>query len=52
MKRLALLIPIAALILAFFALDLDQYLTLDAFHAGGETFDAWYAQHPLLVIAV
>jgi len=50
MKRLALLIPIAALILAFFALDLDRYLTLDAFRAGGETFDAWYTQHPWLVV--
>jgi uncharacterized membrane protein YdjX (TVP38/TMEM64 family) len=50
MKRLALLIPIAALILAFFALDLDRYLTLEAFHAGGETFEGWYAQHPWLVI--
>jgi len=50
MKRLALLIPLAALILAVFALDLDRYLTLDAFHAGGETFDAWYAQNPWLVV--
>jgi uncharacterized membrane protein YdjX (TVP38/TMEM64 family) len=50
MKRLALLIPLAALILAVFALDLDRYLTLDAFHAGGETFDAWYTQNPWLVV--
>ena len=50
MKRLALLIPVAALILAFFALDLDRYLTLDAFRAGGETFDGWYTQHPWLVV--
>jgi len=50
MKRLALLIPLAALILAVFALDLDRYLTLDAFHAGGETFDALYAQNPWLVV--
>jgi uncharacterized membrane protein YdjX (TVP38/TMEM64 family) len=50
MKRLALLIPIAALILAFFALDLDRYLTLDTFQAGGETFDGWYTQHPWLVV--
>lgn len=50
MKRLALLTPLAALILAFFALDLDRYLTLDAFHAGGETFDAWYAEDPWLVV--
>jgi uncharacterized membrane protein YdjX (TVP38/TMEM64 family) len=50
MKRLALLTPLAALILAFFALGLDRYLTLDAFHAGGETFDAWYAEDPWLVV--
>jgi uncharacterized membrane protein YdjX (TVP38/TMEM64 family) len=50
MKRLTLLMPVAALILAFFALDLDQYLTLDAFHAGGETFEGWYAEHPWLVV--
>lgn len=51
MKRLALLIPIAALILAFFAFGLHHHLTLEAFHAGGETFDAWYAEHPVLVVA-
>ncbi len=51
MKRLALLIPIAALILAFFAFGLHHHLTLEAFHAGGETFDVWYAQHPVLVVA-
>jgi len=50
MKRLALLIPITILILAFFALDLNRHLTLDAFRAGGETFDAWYTQHPWMVV--
>jgi uncharacterized membrane protein YdjX (TVP38/TMEM64 family) len=52
MKRLALLSLIAALPLAFFGLGLHQHLTLDTFHAGGETFDVWYAQHPWLVITV
>jgi len=52
MKRLALLILIAALSLAFFALGLHQHPKLDTFHAGGETFDVWYAQHPWLVITV
>jgi uncharacterized membrane protein YdjX (TVP38/TMEM64 family) len=51
MKRLVLLIPIVALILAFFAFDLHHHLTLEAFHAGGETFDLWYAEHPVLVVA-
>jgi len=49
MKRLALLIPIVALIVAFFSLGLDQHLTLDAFHDSHETFKAWYGQHPWLV---
>jgi hypothetical protein len=47
MKRLALLILIAALSLAFFALGLHQHPTLDTFHAGDETFDVWYAQASL-----
>ena len=50
MKRLALLIPLAALILAFFALGLHHHLTLDAFHASHDHFNAWYTQRPLLVI--
>ncbi|WP_295457962.1 VTT domain-containing protein [uncultured Thiodictyon sp.] len=49
MKRLALLLPIAALILAFFALGLHQHLTLAAFQESHHAFDAWYGQHPLLV---
>ncbi|WP_295454316.1 VTT domain-containing protein [uncultured Thiodictyon sp.] len=50
MKRFALLIPIAALILAFFALGLHRQLTLEAFQANHASFDAWYIQRPLLVI--
>ena len=50
MKRLALLIPIAALVAAFFALGLHHHLTLDAFHASHETFDAWYGQRPWAVV--
>ena len=49
MKRLALLIPIAALILAFFALGLHRHLTLNAFQASHHTFDVWYEQKPLLI---
>ena len=51
MKRLALLIPLLALIGAFFALGLHHHLTLDAFHESHETFNAWYAREPLMVIA-
>lgn len=50
MKRLTLLIPIAVLVLAFFAFGLHRQLTLEAFHASHETFDAWYVQQPLAVI--
>jgi uncharacterized membrane protein YdjX (TVP38/TMEM64 family) len=50
MKRLLLALPVAALILAFYALGLHRYLTLDAFHAGGETFDAWYAAYPISTV--
>ena len=51
MKRLLLLIPIAALALAFFAFGLHHHLTLDAFYASGEVFDDLYQRQPLLVIA-
>ncbi len=50
MKRLLLLIAIAGLLLAFFALGLDRYLTLDALRASQATFAAWYAERPLTVI--
>jgi hypothetical protein len=39
MKRLLLLIPIAALALAFFTLGMHQQMTLDAFNYSGEVFD-------------
>jgi uncharacterized membrane protein YdjX (TVP38/TMEM64 family) len=50
MKRLALLLPLAVLVWAFLALDLDQHLTLDAFRASHHAFAAWYKEHPWLVI--
>jgi uncharacterized membrane protein YdjX (TVP38/TMEM64 family) len=50
MKRLVLLIPVAALILAFFALGLHEHMTLAAFHERHESFIAWYGEHPLPVI--
>lgn len=50
MKRLALLIPLAALVWLFLDLGLGQHLTLDAFHASHDSFVAWYEQHPWLVI--
>jgi len=50
MKRLALLLPITALIVAFFAFGLHQHLTLDAFQASHDSFDAWYQRQPWLVL--
>lgn len=51
MKRLMLLVPIGAAIAALVGLGLHEHLTLDAFEEGQVTFDAWYAQRPLLVSA-
>lgn len=46
MKRLALLIPVAALIAAFFAFGLHEHLTLERFQESHDTFELWYSQHP------
>lgn len=51
MKRILLLLPLAALILAFLTLGLDQHLTLDAFHDSHEAIEAWMADHIWLGIA-
>ncbi|MBP9604045.1 MAG: FAD-dependent oxidoreductase [Chromatiaceae bacterium] len=48
MKKLGLLL-IAVLIVAFFAFDLDRFLTLEALKAGQATFAAWYEASPWLV---
>ena len=50
MKKLALLTLIGVLVVAFFALGLDRYLTLDAIKASQANFSAWYAESPLRVI--
>ncbi|HYN79842.1 MAG TPA: TVP38/TMEM64 family protein [Lamprocystis sp. (in: g-proteobacteria)] len=50
MKRLALLIPIVVLVAAFFGFGLHHHLTLDAFQASHDTFDAWYAEQPWTVV--
>jgi len=49
MKKLTLLVLIAALVAAFFALDLGRFLTLDALKAGQATFAGWYDASPWLV---
>lgn len=49
MKRLIVIGLIAVLVVAFFALDLGRFLTLDALKAGQATFARWYEAAPLLV---
>ncbi len=51
MKRIALWIVIAALVAAFFVLDLPRYLTLDAFKSGQATFALWTQQAPMFTLA-
>ncbi|MEY4953193.1 MAG: hypothetical protein RL299_1617 [Pseudomonadota bacterium] len=50
-KRLALLALFIAALTAWFALDLGQYLTLDALKAQQAAIDAFYRANPLLVLA-
>lgn len=50
MKRLLILIPLAAIAFAFFYFDLGQYLTLDALKARQADFADYYRQSPALVI--
>jgi uncharacterized membrane protein YdjX (TVP38/TMEM64 family) len=51
MKRLVLLLIIAALVVAFFALDLGRFLTLDALKTGQASFAGWYEASPVPVAA-
>ncbi len=50
-KRLALLALFIAALTAWFALDLGQYLTLDALKAQQAAIDQFYRANPLLVLA-
>jgi len=50
-KRLALLALFIAALTAWFALDLGQYLTLEALKAQQAAIDAFYRANPLLVLA-
>jgi pyruvate/2-oxoglutarate dehydrogenase complex dihydrolipoamide dehydrogenase (E3) component/uncharacterized membrane protein YdjX (TVP38/TMEM64 family) len=50
MKRLPLIAVVAALSVAFFALDLGRFLTLEALKAGQAGFAGWYAARPALVL--
>jgi len=48
MKKIWLLVIVAALVLLFFALDLNDYLTFASIKAGLAQFEAWRASSPLL----
>ena len=49
MKKIALLVLIAALAAGFFYFDLNQLLTLDGLKSGLTQFDAWHDESPFLV---
>ncbi|MBW7862019.1 MAG: VTT domain-containing protein, partial [Rhodocyclaceae bacterium] len=51
MKRILLLLVIAALVVAFFVFDLDRFLTLEALKESQARFDAWRSESPWLVTA-
>lgn len=48
LRRVALVVPIAALIGGFFALGLDRYLTLETLHDNDVALHALVAGHPFL----
>jgi pyruvate/2-oxoglutarate dehydrogenase complex dihydrolipoamide dehydrogenase (E3) component/uncharacterized membrane protein YdjX (TVP38/TMEM64 family) len=51
-RRIALLIFLALAVVAFFALDLGRYLSLDSFKAQQTAIDAFYRAHPVLTASV
>ncbi|MFM7348555.1 MAG: FAD-dependent oxidoreductase [Erythrobacter sp.] len=51
MKKLAILAALVAVIAAYFAFDLGQYLTLDGIKAGVARWEAFYAENPVAVLA-
>ena len=52
MKKLPLLIVIAAAIAAFFIFDLGQYFSLDYIKANQASFNQYYSDNPVLTIAI
>jgi len=49
--RIALIVVIAALVGAFFALDLGRFLSIEAFKAQQSAFEDYFRQHPLATVA-
>jgi len=52
MKKLVLITLIAAVVAAFFAFDLNQYLTLDSLKNSQEQLALWQNQSPFITVAV
>jgi dihydrolipoamide dehydrogenase len=52
MKKVVVLIAVAALIAAFFAFDLGRFLTLDYLKTQQATIDAYYQANPLQTAAI
>ncbi|BBM02372.1 TVP38/TMEM64 family protein [Microbulbifer sp. GL-2] len=48
-KKILLLTVIAVLVIAFYAFDLNQWLSLEKLQEGGEQFQQWKASSPFLV---
>ena len=51
-NRLLVLVVLAALIAAFFALDLDRYFTLEFFRSQQQAVDAYYRANPFETAAI
>ncbi|PLK23648.1 pyridine nucleotide-disulfide oxidoreductase [Porphyrobacter sp. TH134] len=51
MKKLAILAALAAVVAAYFAFDLGQYLTLAGIKGAVAEWEAFYAENPVAVIA-
>jgi pyruvate/2-oxoglutarate dehydrogenase complex dihydrolipoamide dehydrogenase (E3) component/uncharacterized membrane protein YdjX (TVP38/TMEM64 family) len=51
-KKLAILAVLAALVIAYFLFDLGDYLTLAGIKAGVTRWEAFYAENPVMVLAV
>ncbi|MCW4630434.1 MULTISPECIES: FAD-dependent oxidoreductase [Marinomonas] len=49
MKKIGLLVLIAALVVGFFYFDLNQWLTLQGLKSGLVTFEAWRSDSPIFV---
>ena len=45
--RIALVVVVAALVVAFFAFDLGRHLSLDALKRNRADLEAWRAAHPV-----